>query len=64
MTPEQHARSEIDTLLLNAGWLVQDPTEFQVDINLKRAERLRQSLLSRVCSEQLVAGDADQSIDK
>ena len=30
MTPEQHARSEIDTLLLKAGWLVQDPADAHI----------------------------------
>jgi len=49
MTPEQRARIDIDRMLQEAGWLVQD-VKTTIETNLKRAERLRQTILQQAFS--------------
>ena len=62
--PEQIARDEIDTLLEKAGWVVLDKKKInfstsldETDLQLSESETLRQSILKKAFSGQLVPQD-------
>jgi len=54
MTPEDHARQQIDAALLGCGWTIQvEELEAIVTANLQRAKRLQQAILQRAFSGRL-----------
>ncbi|MEE9354478.1 MAG: hypothetical protein V3U75_02710 [Methylococcaceae bacterium] len=63
--PEQVARDNIDEMLISAGWKVQQKTQIDlndIDENLFRTEALRQSILKRAFSGQLVPQDPSDEL--
>jgi type I site-specific restriction endonuclease len=57
ITPEDKAREVIDKMLEKAGWHICDMNK-----PLKRAERLRQSILKKAFSGRLVSQEANYKL--
>ena len=57
MTPEEKARQQIDTMLYASGWVVQPEDK----VNLSAATRLRQSILQKALTGELVDARASNT---